>query len=560
MRIARRTFLASSIASAAAPAVMRVAYADTPPLTLKLHHAFSAVSSVHDKFLVPWARKVEADSGGRLRIDIFPSMQLGGAPAALFDQARDGATDIAWTAPSLTPGRFPKIETFELPFLVSSRSLVSSKALTDFAVANLKDEFREVYPLCFSCSDRAVVHATRPIRTIEDVKNLKVHVQTRLVSEAMRELGADPVLMPSTQLPDALAEHVVDACIDPWHVVPPLRLNELLRSHTEFSDSSPGGRTYVLVMNRTVYDRLPRDLKAVIDNNSGQLAATMAGVMWDLQAAAVANMAIERGDLIVTLLPDAVAHWRKATEPAIETWRKEMKEQKIDGAKLLFGAHALLAKYANEPQPHPPPSEQQAVTQPPQAAPQTTREINSAPPNGTPLNSAPSATPARSIAAPSGPVAKPMAPPASQPPAPHVATPTPAPGSGPARGPAPTPSSITIAKPASPVTPLQATAAPPPAAPPPKVVAPAPAAAPAAPPVSAGPAVAPVPTTASVGPAAKATAAPMVAPTPAPPLAPSLAPPLAPPPAPPPSVAVAPPPPHAPPVPKPVPKAVDIPL
>jgi TRAP-type transport system periplasmic protein len=556
MRIARRTFLASTIASVAAPAVVRVACADAP-FTLKLHHAFSAVSSVHDKFLVPWARKVETDSGGRLHIDIFPSMQLGGAPAALFDQARDGVTDIAWTAPSLTPGRFPKIETFELPFLVSSRSLVSSKALTDFAAVNLKDEFREVYPLGFSCSDRAVVHATGPIRTIEDIKNLKIHVQTRLVSEAMRELGAHPVLMPSTQLPDAIAEHVVDACVDPWHVVPPLRLNDLLRSHTEFSDSSPGGRTYVLAMNRDVHDRLPRDLKTVIDNNSGQLAATMAGAMWDLQAASVANTAVERGDLIVTLLPDAVAHWRKATEPVVEAWLKEMKEQKIDGAKLLLGAHALLAKYANEPQPHssqPAPSEQQAVTQPPQAARQPTREINSAPSNRAPSDSALSAPPARSTAAPSGPVAKPAAPPPSQPLAPHVATPAPGPApgtaSGPAPGPASAPSSTAVAKPGSSVTAPQASAPPPPASPPPKVATPAPPAAPppAAPPVSAASAATPPPATASVAPAGKATAAPIVAPTAAPPSAP------------PPSVAAAPPPPYAPPVPKPVPKTIDIPL
>ena len=519
MRIARRTFLASSIASVAAPAIVRAAFADAP-LTLKLHHSFSAVSSVHDKFLVPWARKVEAESGGRLHIDIFPSMQLGGAPAALFDQVRDGVTDIAWAAPSLTPGRFPKIETFELPFLASSRSLVSSKALMDFAAVNLKDEIHEVYPLCFSCSDRAVVHATGPIRTVEDVKDLKIHVQTRLVGDAMRVLGAHPVLMPSAQLPDALTQHIVDACIDPWHVVPPLRLNELLRSHTEFSDSSPGGRTYVLAMNKGAYDRLPRDLKTVIDNNSGQSAAAMAGAMWDIQAAAVANMAVERGDLIVTLLPEAVAHWRKATEPVIEAWRKEMKEQKIDGAKLLLGAHALLTKYASEPQPQPsqmPATEQQPVTQEPRVAPDAAPKINNAPFNGaSPASPAPSAT------APAGPAAK-STPPPSQPPSSHVATPAPA-----------TPSA-TIAKPA------------PPAAPAPQAAAPV---TPTPPAVSPAPAAPPAPATTSVAPAAK----PMVAPTAAPMPVPTPAP------APPPSVAAAPPPPPALPVPKPVPKTIDIPL
>src|SRR5690349_13949780 len=351
MRIARRTFLSLSIGTAAAPAILRPTRADAPSIVLKLHHSFSAVSSVHDKFLLPWARKVESESDGRLRIDLFPSMQLGGAPATLFDQARDGSADIVWAAPSLTPGRFAKIETFELPFLPSRRALVSSKALTDFGNAYLQDEFRDFYPICFSCSDSAVIHASRPIRTTEDLKNFRLHVQTRFAAEAVRALGAHPVLMPSAQLPAAISEHVIDGCLDPWHLVPPLRLNDLLRSHTEFSDRAPSARTYVLAMNKASYDRLPRELKSVIDNNSGQVASTMAGAMWDLQAAAVADMVVERGDLIVTLLPEAVARWRKATEPVIDAWRKEIKEQKIDGAKLIAAANVLLSKFANAPEP-----------------------------------------------------------------------------------------------------------------------------------------------------------------------------------------------------------------
>ena len=369
MRVARRSFMASTLASLAAPAVMRLAQADTAPITFKLHHAFSAVSSVHEKFLAPWAREVEADANGRIHIDIFPSMELGGAPAQLFDQARDGDADIVWTAPGLTPGRFPKIETFELPFLPSRRALVSSRALQDFAAIYLKDEFDEVRPLCFSCSDRSVIHGYTPVRSIEDIKDLKLHVQTRLAGEAIRELGAHPVPMPSEELPTALTERVIDGCVDPWHMVPPFRLNDLLKAHTEFSDLSLSSRTYVLAMNKPAYERLPGDLKAVFDKNSNEIAANMAGTMWDLQAYAVAENVAESGDVIVTLLPEAVAHWRKATEPVVTAWLKDMKEAKFDGGKMMASAHALVAKYAILPEPQPPqapPPQQEAVTEPQQ--------------------------------------------------------------------------------------------------------------------------------------------------------------------------------------------------
>jgi len=522
MWIARRTFLTSSIGTAIAPAFLRLARADTPPITLKLHHSFSAVSGVHGKFLLPWARKIETESGGRMHVDIFPSMQLGGAPAALLDQVRDGSADIVFAAPTLTPGRFAKIETFELPFLPSRRALVSSKALTDFAAANLQDEFRDFYTICFSCSDTAAIHATRPVRTTEDIKDFKVHVQTRLAAEAMRALGARPVMMPSAQLPVAIAEHVVDGCLDPWHLVPPLRLNDLLRFHTEFSDRSPSARTYVLAMNKASYDRLPRELKSGIDSNSGQVAATMAGAMWDQQAAAVANMVVERGDLIVTLLPEAVTRWRKATEPVIDAWRKEIKEQKIDGAKLIAAANALLAKYANEPVPPSvqasPPTQQQAVAQPPQPQ---------APANAAPKPASNTASPPASAGPSAGQPVRSAVRPAPAAPQPAQPQPPQAPGHA-------------------------ATAAP---------VSSAPPTSPAAPPAAAPPATAPAAAANAPTPPAASVAKPLAAPAPtvsAPAAAPSLSPPVSP--AAQPSVAVAPAPPTASPMPKPVPKALDIPL
>jgi len=463
MRVSRRGFLVSTAASMAAPAVMRSSLADAPQFVLKLHHAESSVSSAHDRFLVPWARQVQDQSGGRIRIDLFPSMELGGAPAQLFDQVRDGAADIVWSAPSTTPGRFPRIEAFELPFVPSRRALVSSKAIDDYGRANLADEFRDVHVLCFACSDRGIVHSNQPIHTIEDIKGLRLHVQTRFAGEAMRALGATGVPMPGAQLPLALGQHIVDGCIDPWNVVPTLKLNDLLKAHTDFADVSLSTTTFVLAMNKGAYDRLPRDLKSVIDANSGLPAAGMAGAMYDLQASIVSDMAGLRGDPITTLLPEAVAHWRKATEPVIDTWLKQMKEQKVDGAKLLASVHASLARHANEPEPQPP--------QPPERTPpQAKAEINPT----VPTSPAPSAVP--SPPAPQTIVGKPA-------PAVTKPVPGPAPAKPPASAAAPMPTPPAVKPPAataSTAAPIAPPASPPAAVPQPAapIVKPPPAAAP----------------------------------------------------------------------------------
>jgi TRAP-type transport system periplasmic protein len=395
MRLARRTLLGFVMATVAAPAVLRRARADAPQITLKLHHFFSAVSSGHDKFLAPWARKVEAESGGRIRIDVFPSMQLGGAPAQLYDQVRDGFADIVWAAPSNTPGRFAKIEVFELPFVPSRRALVNSKAMEDYAARNLRDEFRDVHPICFSCRDHGVLHANRTIQSITDLKGLKFHVPNRLAGEAVRALGAYGVTVPIPQVPMAVAGHVIDGCLDPWDAVPALRLRDLLKTHTDFAEYALSTMPFVLAMNKAAYERLPRDLKAVIDTNSGQVAAGMAGAMWDLAAKAVADMVRDRGDPITVLPAEEVGRWHEATEPVIAAWLKEMKGRKIDGGKLIASAQSLLAEYANEPEPQPPqPPEPKVATQP-QQPPQAKADATEMPTLGTPA-----ATPVVKPAAP----------------------------------------------------------------------------------------------------------------------------------------------------------------
>jgi len=372
MRSSRRAFLASMLMSVATPAVLRRARADAPQMTLKLHHALSAVSAVHEKFLAPWARKVEADSSNRIRIELFPSMQLGGAPAQLFDQARDGIADIVWAAPGAAPGRFARSETFELPFVLSHRALVNSKALTDFADVNLQDEFRDFHPLCFSCRDHGVLHTARAIKSIDDVRGLRLHAPNRLAGESVRALGAHGVSVPVPQVPMALSARVIDGCLDPWDAVPGLRLGDSLKQHTDFAEQALSSATFVLAMNKQAYERLPQEAKIAFDDNSGQPAASLAGAMWDLEAKAIAGAARDRGETVVVISGNDLVRWRRATEPVIAAWQKQMKERKLDGGKLLAEVHALLAKYADEPEPQAQaarrpqqPPEQKAVTESP---------------------------------------------------------------------------------------------------------------------------------------------------------------------------------------------------
>ena len=86
-------------------------------VTLRLHQFLPAQGTVPAKALSSWIKKIEEESKGRIKIQMFNPMQLGGTPPQLYDQARDGVADIVWTIQGYNPGRFPKTEVFELPFI-----------------------------------------------------------------------------------------------------------------------------------------------------------------------------------------------------------------------------------------------------------------------------------------------------------------------------------------------------------------------------------------------------------------------------------------------------------
>jgi TRAP-type C4-dicarboxylate transport system substrate-binding protein len=348
MTIARRHFLKVAGAGIAMPALGRAAGAQAPEVSLKMHHFLPAIANGHAKFLKPWADKVMADSGGRIKIDIFPAMQLGGTPPQLYDQARDGVADLVWTLPGTTPGRFPAIEAVELPFVANRRGVVNSRAVAELADTHFANDFREVKPICIWAHDHGLIHANKLVKTADDLKGMKLRSPTRLAGEALKALGVNAIGMPVPQVPEALAQRVIDGCVVPWEVVPSLKVQELVKFHTEI----PGSPTFyvasfILAMNKAKYESLSPEAKKVIDANSGMAASEMAGKMWDAEAIAVSAMVKARSGNTITLLDEGeAAKWKTMTRPVVEAWFKQSKDKGLDGEKIVADLSAAIARHA----------------------------------------------------------------------------------------------------------------------------------------------------------------------------------------------------------------------
>jgi TRAP-type C4-dicarboxylate transport system substrate-binding protein len=340
----RRLLSACAWALAAAP----LCVAAQASVTLKVHHFLPTGSTTHAKLIVPWCAKIEAESNGRLKCQIFPSMQLGGAAPQLYDQVRDGVVDVAWTLPGYNAGRFPSMEVFELPFMIGDAQS-ASRAAWQFYERHGRVDFKDVRPLAVHVHDAGYLHTRgKPVRTLEDFRGLKLRAPTRQTNKLLAALGASPVSMPVTGLADAMSKGVLDGAMVPWEVVPAVKVQEVARFHTETDPNMPALYTavFLFAMNRKTYAALPADLKAVIDHNSGLELSAQAGRLWEEQKAPARKLALDRGNTVIVVPAPELARWQQAAQPVVTEWTADMKRRQIDGDALLSDARALLARSA----------------------------------------------------------------------------------------------------------------------------------------------------------------------------------------------------------------------
>lgn len=342
MNLRRIAAARRALAAAAALVLTAVPAGAGAAETLRIHHFLSPASVTHAQFLLPWAERVERASGGQVRFDIYPAMQLGGAPRQLFDQARDGVADLTWTLPGYTAGRFPIVEVFELPFVGGSAE-ATSLALTAFQTLHLRAEFADVHPVLLHAHAPASFHMVdKRIARMSDLAGVKMRAPSRAVAAALQALGAVPVGMPVPEVHQAMARGVVDGAAIPFEVALPLRIHEVARTHT-LARLYTG--VFLLAMNKARYAALPDAARAAIDGESGAGLARRIGRLWDAAEEPGRAAATARGNEIVDLAADERARWIAATRPVIDAWIADMDKRGYDGAGLLADARRLIAEF-----------------------------------------------------------------------------------------------------------------------------------------------------------------------------------------------------------------------
>lgn len=312
-------------------------------VVFKIAHFLPSAAPAQQRVLQPWCEEISKESGGRIVCQFYPAMQLGGTPSQLVDQVKNGVADIAWTGPGYSAGRFPAIEAFELPFMVSD-STSSSKALWKYFQQSAQEEFSAFKVLAFHTDGGQAIHtAKKPVTGLAGFSGLKLRTSTRVGAKTLAALGGSPVAMPPAQVTEAVSKGVVDGSLGAWELVFPTKLSEVTKFHAQPVPGQPYPTATVLtvVMNKQKYDGLPADLKAIIDKTTGEVMVAKFGEVFDDEANKARQKIAALGNKTTNLTPEEISAMKKATINVEDEWAKQVTEKGLDGKKLLANARQL---------------------------------------------------------------------------------------------------------------------------------------------------------------------------------------------------------------------------
>ena len=263
--ITRRT----ALLSAAALSVAGTALAQTPPIKLKFSIFSPDKEITYQTVFKPFADAVNKETNGAVEIELFPNGALGRSPLQQAQMVLDGVADMAWIIASYTPGRFQDNEVFELPGMFRDLK-EATLVFTRLVVGGKIKGYEEFFPIALLGTAPYSLHARTPINSIADIKGKKIRTSGALEGETIKALGAVPIGMPVTEIPEAISRGTIDGTTS--HPAPLVDFG-ISRVTSAHYFTRLGVVPLTVLMNRKKFDSLPKSAQDAIRKYSGEWTA-----------------------------------------------------------------------------------------------------------------------------------------------------------------------------------------------------------------------------------------------------------------------------------------------
>jgi TRAP-type transport system periplasmic protein len=292
--------------------------------------------------LEPWMKMIEEKSKGAIKINPYFNMTL--SPAAeMFDATVSGVADMSECYTFGNPGRFLATEYLMLPETGFKSSLAASRALWHLykTFPEVRAEYKGVKVLFLHSVPAAkLMMKKKAVRSVEDVKGLKIAASGAIGAKVGRALGFSPVSMPTADIYESQDKGVIDGHIRPSELLVSRRFYEVTKY---IVDMDMGHDLFYVAMNEKTWNKLTPEVQKAFEEFSGDWAVDFIGKAQDKFDKEAETEVIGKGLELITLTPPEQAKWRKLLTPVQEQYAAELEAKKLPGKKIAEELKKFLA-------------------------------------------------------------------------------------------------------------------------------------------------------------------------------------------------------------------------
>lgn len=308
--VAWRALLGVALVTLAVPAYAQQA-------TLKLATLTPVDSQPTVELYRPWAQRVEAASGGTLKIDVREGAAIANLANAP-DRLDQDVVQITEVIPASHPGKMPLTEVAGLPLIAKNGESAAVAMWRLYKTGLLDAELKDYVPLWFHNFGVFGIHLAKAPSTLADLRGLKISIANKIQSDIIADLGGAPMFFSPPDVYEAINHGNVAGMITSLNTFGLWKYAEVTTYHIDVAFSTP---TSVFAMTRKRYDALPAEARAAIAGISGEELSRIAGRSYDRENAVQhAAVAAGKGQTMVVLDPQQESEWRAKTAPIAADW------------------------------------------------------------------------------------------------------------------------------------------------------------------------------------------------------------------------------------------------
>lgn len=306
-----------SIAAALGVIALAATSAQADTVVLKYGWMGPSTEPTYVRSMEPFGKALSKESNGAVRVDMYPGGTLGKDPNAQLKYVLDGVLDIAYIIPSYTPGRFPDNELFEMPGLFRNAT-EASVAMWRMYKKGLLRGYEGLHVLQLATTYPNLIHTKNPVKSLADLRGLKLRVSGSVAGDTVKALGAVPVGMPVNTAAESVSRGVVDGTVQDWNTYAAFRLTDVAKMHVGLR---MGQAPMLVAMTKAKYDSLPQAAKDALDKLAYEKLSREVGQLHDsITDQWRTRVKTEKGHVMLDLTDEQTAEFNAAVKPVIEAW------------------------------------------------------------------------------------------------------------------------------------------------------------------------------------------------------------------------------------------------